>query len=118
MVKYIVNEDNERPVCANCQSEILDEEYLMIRDNFLLVKYFDDPDGLDNIFCSEHCICESLSVAGVEIVEEQMKQLLRSIGFILMLYSVAPNIIHEMTLAQKIMFGFGASWLFYKGERK
>ncbi len=68
--KYIVNEDNERPVCANCQSEILDEEYLMIRDNFLLVNYFDDPDGLDNIFCSEHCVCESLFVSGVEIVEE------------------------------------------------
>ena len=70
MKKYIVNEDNERPVCASCQSEILDEEYLMIQENFLLVNYFDDPDGLDNIFCSEHCICESLFVAGVEIVEE------------------------------------------------
>ena len=70
MVKYIVNEDNERPVCVNCQREILDEEYLMIRDNFLLVKYFDDQDGLDNIFCSEHCISESLFVAGVEIVVE------------------------------------------------
>ena len=31
MKKYIVNEDNERPVCVNCQSEILDEEYLMIQ---------------------------------------------------------------------------------------
>ncbi len=47
-----------------------------------------------------------------------MKQLLRSIGFILILYSVAPNIIHEMTLAQKIMFVLGASWLFYEGDRK
>lgn len=70
MKKYIVNEDNERPVCVNCQSEILDEEYLMLQENFLLVNYFDDPDGLDNIFCSEHCICESLFVAGVEILEE------------------------------------------------
>ena len=43
-----------------------------------------------------------------------MKQLLRPIGFILILY----NIIHEMTLAQKIMFGLGASWLFYEGGRK
>ena len=47
-----------------------------------------------------------------------VKQLFRSIGFILILYSVAPNIIHEMTLAQKIMFGLGASWLFYEGGRK
>ncbi|WP_313166691.1 DUF1642 domain-containing protein [Streptococcus parasuis] len=67
---YEIEQDVCIFLCANCQSEILDEEYLMIRDNFLLVKYFDDPDGLDNIFCSEHCICESLSVAGVEIVEE------------------------------------------------
>lgn len=41
-----------------------------------------------------------------------MKQLFRSIGFILILYSVAPNII------QKIMFGLGASWLFYEGGGK
>ena len=47
-----------------------------------------------------------------------MKQLLRSIGFILILYSVAPNIIHEMTLAQKIMFVLGASLLFHEGGRK
>lgn len=47
-----------------------------------------------------------------------MKELLRSVGFILIFYSVAPNIIHEMTLAQDIMFGLGASWLFYEGGRK
>ena len=47
-----------------------------------------------------------------------MKQLLRSIGFILILYSVAPNIIHEMTLAQKIMFVLGASLLVHEGGRK
>ncbi|HEL1698407.1 hypothetical protein [Streptococcus suis] len=47
-----------------------------------------------------------------------MKQLLRSFGFILIFYLFVPNIIHEMTLAQKIMFGLGASWLFYEGGRK
>ncbi|HEM4322834.1 TPA: hypothetical protein U1X88_001837 [Streptococcus suis] len=47
-----------------------------------------------------------------------MKQLLKSVGFILIFYSVAPNIIHEMTLAQKIMFGLGASWLFHEGGGK
>ncbi|NQK92951.1 hypothetical protein HO498_01375 [Streptococcus suis] len=47
-----------------------------------------------------------------------MKQLLRSIGFMLIFYSLAPNIIREMTLAQKIIFGLGASWLFYEGGRK
>ncbi|MDG3136727.1 hypothetical protein MKL28_08555 [Streptococcus suis] len=47
-----------------------------------------------------------------------MKQLLRSFGFILILYLFVSNIINEMTLAQKIMFGLGASWLFYEGGRK
>ncbi|CYX01010.1 hypothetical protein HO755_05355 [Streptococcus suis] len=47
-----------------------------------------------------------------------MKQLLRSVGFILIFYSVVPNVIRDMTLAQKIMFGLGASWLFYEGGRK
>ena len=47
-----------------------------------------------------------------------MKKLLRSIGPILLFYSVVPNIIKEMTLAQDIMFGLGASWLFYEGDRK
>lgn len=29
-----------------------------------------------------------------------------------------PNIIKEMTLAQDILFGLGASWLFYEGDGK
>ncbi|MDE1692865.1 hypothetical protein PWF76_09235 [Streptococcus suis] len=47
-----------------------------------------------------------------------MKQLLRPFGLMLIIYSFVPNTIHEMTLAQKIMFGLGASWLFYEGDRK
>ena len=47
-----------------------------------------------------------------------MKQLFKSIGFILIFYSIVPNIIKEMTLAQDIMFGLGASWLFYEGGGK
>ena len=47
-----------------------------------------------------------------------VKQLFRSIGFILIFYSVASDIVREMTLAQKIMFVLGASWLFYEGGRK
>ena len=46
-----------------------------------------------------------------------MKQSFRSIGCILILYSVAPNIINEMTLAQKIMFVLGASLLSHEGGR-
>lgn len=47
-----------------------------------------------------------------------MKQLIRSFGLMLILYSFVPNTIHEMTLAQKITFWLGASWLFYEGDRK
>ncbi len=47
-----------------------------------------------------------------------MKQLLRSFGFILIIYLFVPNAILEMTLAQKITFGLGVSWLFYEGDRK
>ena len=44
-----------------------------------------------------------------------MKQQLRSIGFILIFYSLDPDIVREMTFAQIIMFGLGVSWLFYEG---
>lgn len=47
-----------------------------------------------------------------------MKQLLKSFGLVLIIYSFVPNTIHEMTLAQKIMFGVSASLLFYEGGRK
>ncbi|MDW8760409.1 hypothetical protein Q7W32_11490 [Streptococcus suis] len=47
-----------------------------------------------------------------------MKQLLRSLGLILIFFSVVPNVIREMTLVQTIMFGLGASWLFYEEGRK
>ena len=47
-----------------------------------------------------------------------MKQQLRSIGFILIFDSLAPNIVREMTFAQIIMFGLGVSWLFYEGGIK
>lgn len=47
-----------------------------------------------------------------------MKQFLRSVGFILIIYLFVPDAIREMTLAQKIMFGVGASLLFYEGGRK
>ena len=44
--------------------------------------------------------------------------LIRSIGFILIFYSIAPDIIKWMTFSQIIMFGLGVSWIFYEGERK
>lgn len=47
-----------------------------------------------------------------------MKQLLRSFGFILIIYLFVPDAIREMMLAQRIMFGLDVNWLFYEGGRK
>lgn len=53
-------------VCANCRKSI-EKEYYRCLDNFLQVKYFDEQDGSDNIFCSQECFCEALSVECVLI---------------------------------------------------
>lgn len=47
--------------CAYCGKKLNHgEEYLTIKDNFLIVKYFDSYS--DNRFCSEECVCKALSV--------------------------------------------------------
>ena len=56
--------------CAECGIEIQDN-YYMVGDNFLQVKYFDEFDGSDNVFCSIECLCSALTVIGVEIKEEK-----------------------------------------------
>lgn len=52
--------------CAECGNEI-EDDYYTIGDDFLKVRYFEEPDGSDNIFCSEDCLLESLSVMNVEV---------------------------------------------------
>jgi hypothetical protein len=48
--------------CAQCHNEITQaEEYWMVEDNFLQVKYFDEQDGSDNLFCSETCLLNHIS---------------------------------------------------------
>ena len=50
-------------VCAQCGNEIpVGERYLKVCDNFLQMRYFDEEDGSDNVFCSKDCLCEALSV--------------------------------------------------------
>lgn len=61
-----IHEDKKH--CAECGCEIK-QEYFMVTDNFLQIKYFDEEDGSDNIFCSQSCICEALSVMCVTIDE-------------------------------------------------
>ncbi len=47
--------------CANCCREIhKGDDFWRIGDNFLQAKYFDED--MDNVFCSESCMHESLSV--------------------------------------------------------
>ena len=50
-----------KKVCAKCGKEI-EGKYLKCCDNFLQVKYFEDYEEKDNIFCSKDCFCESLSL--------------------------------------------------------
>lgn len=52
---------NERKTCAECGISITNE-YYSIGDNFIQVNYFEELDGSDNIFCSDDCLCKSLSV--------------------------------------------------------
>ena len=48
-------------VCATCGKEI-EGDYYKCLDNFIQVKYFDNPEQEDNIFCSESCFCKALSL--------------------------------------------------------
>lgn len=52
----------EEKYCAECGVECTDE-YYMVGDNYLQVKYFDSDDC--NVFCSKDCLCRSLSVLNV-----------------------------------------------------
>lgn len=38
------------------------QNYFKVCDNFLQRRYFDAEDESDNVFCSQDCLCEALSV--------------------------------------------------------
>lgn len=43
-------------ICAQCGNEILvGERYFKVCDNFLQMRYFDEEDESDNVFCSKAC---------------------------------------------------------------
>lgn len=54
--------EGEEKVCAECGA-VCTDNYYMVGDNYLQVKYFDSNE--DNIFCSKDCLCEALSVLNV-----------------------------------------------------
>ena len=67
LIDRLMNEEDaleDRLYCAYCRTEInkLKEGYVTCLDNFLQQKYFDDPDGKDNIFCSKECACKAMSI--------------------------------------------------------
>jgi hypothetical protein len=45
--------------CAYCHKEI-EKSYYSYTDNFLQLKYFDEIDGSDNIFCDTDCAGKAL----------------------------------------------------------
>lgn len=53
--------------CATCGREldVKEDGYIKVLDNYLQAKYFEESDGSDNIFCSEGCLCESLTAERV-----------------------------------------------------
>lgn len=53
--------------CAVCSLEIPSgQTYLKVCDNFLQVRFFEEEDGSDNVFCSDECLKTALSVMEVE----------------------------------------------------
>lgn len=56
--------------CANCGKEI-EDEYVMIGDNYLQTQYFDEQDGSDNIFCDNECMASSLSVMHISKEDDE-----------------------------------------------
>jgi hypothetical protein len=54
--------------CAFCGLPIQKEVYRYM-DNFLQLKYFEEPDGSDNMFCSMECAGNSLMLECFELPE-------------------------------------------------
>lgn len=58
--------------CAECRCDIpKGETYYKVKDNYLLVNYFDTDEG--SIFCSQDCLCQAIS-ADMEICEEDTEE--------------------------------------------
>lgn len=65
-------EEKAGRVCAQCGKEIdpVKDGFVMCRDNFIQAKYFQEMDGSDNIFCSQDCACQYLSIERVYQTED------------------------------------------------
>ena len=58
-------------ICAVCGKEIaVGGSYLKVCDNFLQRKYFEEEDESDNVFCSDECLRDALSVIEFDVLED------------------------------------------------
>lgn len=59
--------------CAYCGKKLSQgEEFFTVKDNFLIVKYFDSYS--DNRFCSKECVCKALSVESEYVGEDNEEE--------------------------------------------
>lgn len=59
-------------ICAECGCDIQNgETYYKVKDNYLLVNYFDTDEA--SIFCSQDCLCKAIS-ADMEICDEPTEE--------------------------------------------
>lgn len=72
VMELVVEEEKAGRVCAQCGKEIdpVKDGFVMCRDNFIQAKYFQEMDGSDNIFCSQDCACQYLSIERVYQTED------------------------------------------------
>jgi len=74
------NFQKESSTCANCgnalfnDGEFTNQSYLTIRDNFMIVNFFQFEDGTDNMFCDANCLASFLSAEEVEILESEWRR--------------------------------------------
>jgi len=58
-------------ICAVCGKEMdAGEAYLKVCDNFLQTRYFDAEDESDNVFCSDDCLREALTVMELNVLAD------------------------------------------------
>lgn len=59
-----------RLTCAECGGDITEgDEYFRVEDNFIQANYFESEK--DNVFCSQDCLCDSLSVQSYYLEEKE-----------------------------------------------
>ena len=65
--------NKEESVCAHCGENLFDEDgfsnqsYVTVRDNFMVLKFFQFEDGQDNMFCNVNCLADYLSAEEINI---------------------------------------------------